>query len=266
MYTVKQLAQIADVSVRTLHYYDEIGLLKPATINKNGYRGYDEQAVLRLQQILFYREIGFELSLIKDILDSPKFNLATALRSHRAILTDKITRLNDLIHTVDQTLAHIEGETPMPNKKLFEAFSDEQQKDYEREARLQYGADNVNESIRRWNSYGKDRQEAIMQEGRDLYLEIAHAIDSGLSANDSTVQALMQRWHDSIRHFYEPTLEIMRGLGDLYNDDERFKQNFDQVHPRLSEYLREAIIVYVDELETQMIQRLLAEDELQNRM
>jgi MerR family transcriptional regulator, thiopeptide resistance regulator len=266
VYSVKQLSTLANISIRTLHYYDEIGLLHPTKIEKNGYRFYDDQALLKLQQILFYREIGFELSLIKDILNSPKFDITTALRSHRDILNDKILRLQELIQTVDNTLEHISGETPMSHKKIFKAFNDEQQKEYEREARLQYGADNVNESVRRWNGYGTERQQEIMEEGRVLYLAIAEAMNQQLSPNDEKVQSLMQRWHDNIRHFYEPTLEILRGLADLYNDDERFKQNFNQIHPRLTEYMREAILVYVDDLETKEIERLIEEDNNHNRL
>src|SRR5689334_7076537 len=101
MYTVKQLSELAEVSVRTLHYYDEIGLLHPVQVGTNGYRHYDDAALLRLQQILFYREIGLELSQIKEILDSPDFDVLVALRSHRNILQEKISRMEELVNTVD---------------------------------------------------------------------------------------------------------------------------------------------------------------------
>src|SRR5437868_9193226 len=133
MYTVKQLSELAQVSVRTLHYYDEIGLLIPSQVGGNGYRYYDDQAVLRLQQILFYREIGMELMQIKDVLDSPDFDLVSALKSHRALLLEKSERLLKLVTTVDNTIKHLQGEKTMSKRQLFEAFSDEQQKDYERE-------------------------------------------------------------------------------------------------------------------------------------
>src|SRR5678815_5477992 len=101
MYTVKQLSDLADITVRTLHHYDEIDLLKPSKVGANGYRYYDDAALLRLQQILFYREIGLELMQIKDILDSPDFDLLSALRSHRAAIQEKTKRLNSLISTID---------------------------------------------------------------------------------------------------------------------------------------------------------------------
>jgi len=178
MYTVKQLSDLAEVSVRTLHYYDEFGLLRPSKIGGNGYRYYDEEAVLRLQQILFYREIGLELGQIKDILDQPGFDIASALRSHRETLNAKIERLHELVKTVDHTLKHLSGERgdtmgkkddKKDKKKLFKGFSDKKQKEYEREARLQYGPDLVNESVARWASYGKSKQADIMAEAGDIY-------------------------------------------------------------------------------------------------
>src|SRR6266481_8421618 len=144
MYTVKQLSDLAAVSVRTLHYYDEIGLLKPSKVGANGYRYYDEDTLLRLQQILFYREIGLELLQIKDILNSPDFDLLAALRSHRAVLQAQISRQQHLITTIDSTIMHLAGEMNMSKKRLFEGFSEEKQKQYEREARLEYGPEIVN--------------------------------------------------------------------------------------------------------------------------
>ncbi|NUQ55782.1 MAG: MerR family transcriptional regulator, partial [Dehalococcoidia bacterium] len=104
VYTVKQLADLAGITVRTLHHYDAIGLLRPSDVGANGYRYYDEAAVFRLQQILLYRELGLELAQIKDVLDSPDFDLAAALRSHRAALEAKLNRMSELIRTVDRTL------------------------------------------------------------------------------------------------------------------------------------------------------------------
>ncbi|MCA9905969.1 MAG: MerR family transcriptional regulator, partial [Anaerolineae bacterium] len=217
MYTVKQLSELADVSIRTLHYYDEIGLLKPAEVGANGYRYYDDAALLRLQQILFYREIGLELLRIKEILDSPDFDLLAALRSHRKVLASKIGRLQKLVSTVDSTIMHLAGEVEMSKKRLFEGFSDEQQKDYERQARLQYGPDTVNDSIKRWNNYTQTQRDIIAGEGNQIYGDIVDAIEAGLSPTSAEAQAILTRWHEHLRYFYEPTLDILRGLGHGYN-------------------------------------------------
>jgi DNA-binding transcriptional MerR regulator len=261
MYTVKQLSDLTEVSVRTLHYYDEIGLLNPTKVGANSYRYYDDVALLRLQQILFYREIGLELMQIKEVLDSPNFDLLAALRSHRTVLQEKISRLQNLVGTVDTTIMHLAGEVNMSKKRMFEAFSEEKQKHYERLARLQYGPETVNESIRLWNSYTEDQREAIRQEGGQIYNDVVDAIEAEKSPQSAEVQAIMQRWHQHLRYFYEPTLDILRGLGQGYNSHPDFIANFQKMHPDLPAYLSEAIEQYVDDLETEEIERMLAEDE-----
>lgn len=261
MYTVKQLSELAGVSIRTLHYYDEIGLLKPAEVGANGYRYYDDAALLRLQQILFYREIGLELLRIKNILDSPDFDLLAALRSHRKVLAAKISRLQKLVSTVDSTIMHLAGEVEMSKKRLFEAFSDEKQKEYEREVRLQYGPEIVNDSIKRWNSYTQTQRDIIMGEGSQIYIHMVDAIEAGLPPTSAEVQAILQRWHEHMRYFYEPTLDILRGLGHGYNSHPDFIANFQKLHVDLPAYLETAITQYVDDLETAEIERMLAEDE-----
>lgn len=261
LYTVKQLSNLADVSVRTLHYYDEIDLLKPSKVAANGYRYYDDDALMRLQQILFYREIGLELMQIKEILDSPGFDLLAALRSHRAVLHEKINRLQNLISTVDNTMMHLRGETTMSKKRLFEAFSDETQKQYEREARLEWGPDIVNQSIKLWNSYTPQQKQKIGEEGEQIYVDLVAALEAGKAPQDSEVQAIFVRWHEHMRYFYEPTLEILRGLGEGYNTHPGFIKTFTKLHPDLPGYLQAGINQYVDDLEYAEIERMLAEDE-----
>lgn len=264
MYTVKQLSDLAGVSVRTLHYYDEIDLLKPSQVGANGYRYYDDAALYRLQQVLFYREIGLELMQIKSVMDEPDFDLLDALQSHRHVLTEKINRLKNLIETIDSTMMDIVGEIKMSKKRMFAAFSEEQQKEYEREARLQYGPEHVNTSVKRWNSYSAEKKQAVIDEGNQIYADMADALEAGIPATSDTVQDILKRWHQHIRYFYEPTLEILRGLGDLYHNSPDFKVNFDKLHPDLTEYMQEAITQYVDDLEYAEIARMLAEDEAAN--
>jgi DNA-binding transcriptional MerR regulator len=257
------VAELTGVTVRTLHFYDQINLLKPSKVGANGYRYYDDDTLLRLQQILFYREVGLELEQIKDILDSPDFDLVTALRAHRKVLQEKIDRLHNLIETVDNTIEHLTGETDMSKKQLFEGFSDEKQKEHERRARLQYGPDRVNESVKRWNSYTPEQQEAVKQEGGQVYLDLAEAINAGKAPEHEDVQAILARWHQHMHYFYEPTLEIMRGLGEGYHTDPEFRAFFERIHPALPDYLGQGIAKYVDDLEYAEIERMLAEDEQQ---
>lgn len=134
MYTVKQLSDLAGVTVRTLHYYDEIGLLKPSSLGKNGYRYYSDEALLQLQQILFFRETELGLHLIKIIIQKPDFDKVTALQAHRQALQEKIDRLKTLIGTVDTTIMYLMGEVNMNKNKLFGGFDQAKQKQYEKEA------------------------------------------------------------------------------------------------------------------------------------
>jgi DNA-binding transcriptional MerR regulator len=122
-YTVKQLAVMSGVTVRTLHFYDEMALLKPAYTKANGYRIYEEPQLLTLQQILFYRELGFELKRINEILSQRQFGKIAALKSHRRVLEKNVTRTRTLIETIDKTISHLKGAKKMKSEELFMGFS-----------------------------------------------------------------------------------------------------------------------------------------------
>ncbi|MDE2950977.1 MAG: TipAS antibiotic-recognition domain-containing protein [Chloroflexota bacterium] len=142
----------------------------------------------------------------------------------------------------------------------------EEQKQYEREARLQYGPGTVNESIERWNSYSGAEQEAIIAEGNQIYVDLAEAMEAGKEASDRQVVDILERWQDHLRRFYEPSLDMLRGLGQMYNSDPRFIANFQDIHSDLPAYLERVIDHYVDELETAELERMMAEDdELEKR-
>lgn len=264
MYTVKQIAELAGISIRTLHYYDEIALLKPPHVGDNGYRYYDDASLMRLQQILFYREVGLELMQIKRILDDPEFDLRNALHSHRAVLEERGRQVQRLLDTIDHTLQHLSGERDMSRKKLFKGFDKKDRRDAERQARLQYGPGIVNESARLWNSYSKAKQQAVLDEGNQIYREIVEVLEAGTAPQDARMQALLARWHEHLRYFYEPTFEILRGLGQLYRTDEAFIANFQRLHPDLPEYVHAGIAQYVDDLEDAELQRLITEDAARN--
>lgn len=149
-YTVQKLAKIAGISSRTLRYYDEIGILKPARINSSGYRVYREAEVNRLQQILFYRELGVGLSAIKEIVTSSSFDGLKALREHREKLLEKRRQIELLIANVDKSIALTEGRMEMSDKEKFEGFKEklieDNEKKYGEEIRSKYGDDTVNAS------------------------------------------------------------------------------------------------------------------------
>jgi DNA-binding transcriptional MerR regulator len=256
MYTVKQLSNLAGVSVRTLHYYDEIGLLKPSSVGANGYRYYTDESLFRLQQILFYREMDVDLMKIREIIKAREFDLVSALQSHRQTLQEKMERLQTLIKTVDTTITHLIGEVNMSKKKIFEGFSEEKQKQYEKEAIQQYGEDNVKQSIKLWNSYTDEQKEKVKQEGSAVYNDIVANMSHGPESPE--VQAILVRWHQHLRYFYEPSLEVLRGLGNGYNEQPDFNATFTAIHPDLPAFLQKAITHYVDVLEIEWLERELA--------
>ena len=243
MFTVKQLSKLAGVTPRTLHHYDEIGLLKPSRVGDNGYRYYGEESVLRLQQILFYRELDIPLEEIKKIMGRRDFNVLGALQSHKDALKKQVTRLNRLINTVDNTINHLKGNTTMSDKAYFEGFSEEEQEKYAAEAEQLYDAESVRESNRKWKSYSAAKKESITAEGKAIYTDMIAAMPKGAASKD--VQAIVERWRKHMDYFWTPQLDQLLALANGYNDDTRFKANFDKMHPQLAEFMREAVNIYV---------------------
>jgi DNA-binding transcriptional MerR regulator len=243
VYTVKQLSKLAGISIRTLHYYDQIGLLKPSSVGANGYRHYGEEVLLRLQQILFYRELDLGLSEVKAIVDNPEFDVLTALRSHKEALQGRAERLKHLIQTVNNTIDNLKGNENMNAKGLFEGFSEEEQGRYALEAEQMYDPETVRASNRKWKAYLPAEKERILAEGRAVYADLVTAMPKGTASME--VQALIARWHQHMQSFWSPSDEQLLGLADLYNDDPRFRANFDKIHPNLAGFMREAVKVYV---------------------
>jgi DNA-binding transcriptional MerR regulator len=244
MLTVKQLSELAGVTPRTLRHYDAIGLLKPSRIGSNGYRYYEEEAVLRLQQILIYRELGMPLDEIKKIMGRRDFDVLAALQGHRAALSKQVSRLNRLIETVDKTILHLKGKADMSVDDLFKGFTDEQQEQYEQEAMSKYDPASVKASARKWKSYSAAEKQKIGEEGKAVYTDLLAAISKGPASPEA--QAAVVRWRKHIEYFWAPDEEQLLGLADLYNDDPRFRGNFDELSPKLAQFMREAVKVYVE--------------------
>ena len=243
MFTVKQLSKLAGVTPRTLHHYDQIGLLKPTRVGENGYRYYGDESLLRLQQILLYRELDMPLDDIKKIVAESRFDVLGALESHKEALQRQVSRLNRLLVTVDNTIQHLKGEKPMSEKGLFEGFSEEQQEKYALEAEQMYDPETVRESNRKWKSYSAAKKESILAEGKAVYVDMIAAMPKG--ADSLVVQAIVQRWRDHMDYFWTPNLDQLLGLAEGYNNDPRFKANFDKMHPQLAEFMLEAVRMYV---------------------
>jgi DNA-binding transcriptional MerR regulator len=243
MFTVKQLSKLAGVTPRTLHHYDAIGLLKPSRVGDNGYRYYAEESLLRLQQILFYRELGIPLEDIKKIMGRRDFDVLGALHSHKDALQKQVARLNRLIHTVDNTINHLKGNNAMSNKAYFEGFSEEEQEKYALEAEQMYDPETVRESNRKWKAYSAAKKESILAEGNAIYMDMIAAMPKGAASRE--VQEIVERWRKHMDYFWTPKLDQLLTLVNGYNDDPRFKANFDKMHPELAGFFREAVKVYV---------------------
>ncbi len=239
MHTVKQVSVIAGVTPRTLRYYDEIGLLKPSRVGDNGYRFYDDESLLRLQQILLYRELGMPLDDIKRAMGRRDFDVVGALESHREELRKRITRMERLVTTVDDTILHLKGKKEMSQRQMFEAFSDEQQAEYEKEAMQMYDPATVKASVKKWKGYTSAEKQRIGEEGNAAYEAFLGAMPKGASSAEA--QAAVELWRRHMEYFWTPNDQQLLGLADGYNNDPRFKANFDKIHPKLAEFVREAV-------------------------
>jgi DNA-binding transcriptional MerR regulator len=243
-YTVKHLAELSGVTERTLRYYDRIALLKPSFYGDNGYRYYNDDAIMKLQQVLFFRELGFRLEDIKAIVSRPDFDTLHALRIHRTGLEKRASRLKQLLNTLDTTIQHLEGAQHMDEDQVFKGFSQEEEALYRQEASELYGKKTVDDSYRRWNRYSKQEQKDIIARGNRIHLAIADVMDRGHDSPE--VQALMAEFHDHFQAFYDCTLEIFRGLGQMYTQDDRFRANYERIRPGMAEFMRDAMGHYCD--------------------
>lgn len=251
-YTIAKLARLSGVTPRTLRYYDEIGLLRPARVS-NGYRIYGQREVDTSQQILFYRELGIELKDIGAILHDPGFDRESALEGHLAALRQRKDRLEALIGNVETTIRALKGEIQMSDKEKFEGFKDKMITDnetrYGREIRGKYGDAVVNAS----NARVKGMTQGKMQAAEELRKEIDAALAEAFAQGDPA-DPLAQRVCELHRQWlciYWPkgmySGEAHRGLGDMYVEDERFRAYYDRIAPGCAEFLRDAIHIYCGE-------------------
>ncbi len=242
VYTVKRLADLAGVSVRTLHYYDEIGLLKPQSHSVSGYRYYGEESVVRLQQIMFFRELGFSLDEIKNIVSRPDFDVLEALQSHRTLLTKKAERINELLTTVDKTIKELKGEMKMQIKEYYQGFSDEQIEKYRKEVRQRWGEKTLQESEERVIKMGKEKFAKLQAEGGKIFQTISYNMSKGFDSAEVQKQvAKLRKWLENFHHYSD---EAVLGLGRAYSQSPEFAKLFSKYHKELPEFLTRAIEYY----------------------
>lgn len=245
-YTVRQVATMAGVSVRTLHHYDYIGLLTPSARSQAGYRLYEESDLLRLQQILFFRELDFPLSEIRRILDDPGFDPVEALQDHRRLLHQRAERLARLLQTVEKTiqrLAEDDMSTRMSVEELYAGFSRKQMECYRREARERWGKV-VEETEERLLDMPRAEWQAMGDEGEAVTQAIATLMDR--APGDPEVQQQIARHHAWIERFYPAPAEVYRGLGQLYVEHDEFRAYYEKHRPGLADFMQAAMAYYAE--------------------
>lgn len=255
LYTVKQVASISGVSVRTLHVYHRERLLLPHSRTESGYRLYGEQELLRLQQILFYRELDFPLAEIRTILNSPGWSVEQALQQHKQLLQQRSQRIERMITTINQTLKILHGDVPMSHEDLYKGLPNEYATEYRNQAIKQWGNTAVEKSeqaLRKRSQPGMDALLAEHNEIRETLLSMLH-----LTPHNISVQTHIAQHYSIIRklwgteHEANPQRKQYAGLGQLYVDDPRYTTFNGAPHPEFACFMRDAMKHYADTVLTQ---------------
>jgi DNA-binding transcriptional MerR regulator len=245
-YTVKQLADLARISVRTLHHYDDIGLLKPAWLGHNGYRYYEQPQLYRLQQVLMYREFGLGLEEIKAILDAPGFDVASALRQHRRRLVERLEQQQALIDVIDATLARLDGETKMSDHSLYQWPSPQKQAEYEAWLVERYGPDmreRIEQSRAATDAMTGEAATAVMGELQSIEGDLAARYASGIDPEDAALAEVLDRHRAWVGRMWNRDCppKAYAGLADLYLDHPDFVARFEAIAPGFAPWLSAAM-------------------------
>ena len=235
---IKEFAEVSGVSVRTLHYYDEIDLLKPAFVDEwTGYRYYDENSLLRMQEILFYRELDFSLKSISEILSSPDYDKKKAISEQKNLLILKKERLERLISAIEKAE---KGEIVM------KVFDNSEFDKYKEEVKEKWGnTDAFKEYSEKTKNYSKDKQSSLTDEMNNLFGEFSACMKNSLKPDSENVQNLVKRLQNHISdNYYHCTSDILAGLGQMYVYDERFRENIDKNGDGTAEFVSTAITAY----------------------
>jgi DNA-binding transcriptional MerR regulator len=243
-YAVGAVARMTGVTVRTLHHYDEIGLLSPGERTAAGYRQYSEADLERLHQILTYRELGFRLEEIATILADPEADPMGHLRRQHALLRERTERLRKMVEAIEFMMEAQQMGIQLTAEERFELFGDFNPEEYEAEAEQRWGGTEAfRESQRRTASYRKEDWERVKAESDQVYRRLAEAMTAGVPADSPRAMDLAEEHRGHIsRWFYDCSYEIHRGLGEMYVTDQRFTATIDRYAPGLAGYLRDAIV------------------------
>ncbi len=249
VYTVSEVARISGVSVRALHHYGGIGLVKPDHVGENGYGYYGRGELLRLQQIMFHRELGFPLDQIRRVLDDPGFDRLAALRAHRVRLMAEARRYRDLVKTLDATLAELEGETDVREQAMFKGFDPEKQKEHEAWLVERYGEgvrpriDQANDRIKKMKP---GEFAAGAAEFKAMESEMVAAMIKGLPADSEAVRTIVRRLHVWVGKSWGqlPSQEWFCSLAAMYQENPDFRARYEGRAKGLTDYMTAAMIAF----------------------
>jgi len=241
---INEVAKLTGVTVRTLHHYDDIGLLHPSEVTEAGYRLYDEKALMTMQQILFFRELDFSLNQIKEIINNPAFDATSALNNHKALLIKKRERIDKLIELVEKT---VKGSMDMSFKEFDMAEIEAMKEKYASEVKEKWGTTSAYiESEKRTRHYDKAKWQEIQNTNNAIFGEFAANMNNRPESPE--VQRIVKRWQDFLSdNFYDCSKEMLKGLGQMYIADPRFTKNIDKQGEGLALFISEAIDFYCTE-------------------
>lgn len=253
-YTVKKLSELSGVTVRTLHFYEEIALLKPAYYGSNGYRYYEEKQLLQLQQILFYKELGFSLKQIQKVVGKSDFDQLAALYSHRKALSKEWEKIGVLLKTIDKTIEHLKGKKKMKDKEIFDGFCITLVKKATAGASYAAAEEIVGKSVRNptkdiedVKTRGKTYYDNINEAACQLFKELTSCIENELDPTADKVQKIIQRHHALIEKFHHATQEVYKAMAQLYAEHPEIRKQLDPFHPKLATFMAEAMKVFADQ-------------------
>jgi DNA-binding transcriptional MerR regulator len=239
---------MSGVSVRTLHFYDEVGLLKPAFVGANGYRFYEEPQLLMLQQILFYRELGFELKQIERILGRSDFDKVVALESHRKVLRKNLAQTRKLIVTIDKTIEHLKGKRKMKSQELFVGFDPKQQAKHEQYLIDRYGEgmkEGIVQSKQKVKNWTKANWEKSGTTFNEICKDLVSAMERKLSNDSREVQGAIRRHCEWLKQFWTPNRESYAGHSQMIVDSD-LRKAYEAHHPQLPEFMAAAMKVFAE--------------------
>ena len=252
-YTVKKLSELSGVTIRTLHFYEEIGILKPAYHGSNGYRYYEEKELLQLQQILFFKELGFSLKQIQKVLGRDDFDQLSALYTHRKSLNTEWEKIGLLLKTIDKTIKHLKGKKKMKDKEIFDGFNITLVKKakggesyFAAEEIVGKSVKNPTKNIQDVEKRGKEFYENITKTAHAIFRDLVHCIEKGLDPASDEVQKIIKKHHTLTEQTHVTTQEVYKALAQMYQEHPEFRKQLDPFHSNLATFMADAMRVFAD--------------------